>query len=193
MSSRDKENQEIAEFYRAGIVSGAAGEGMAYTPPNLHEARLHTAATTLTLLQVRSVVDVGCGKGLVSLRLPDSCVYTGIDLVPELIALANADARTNSLFAVGDETAPFRASAVLCCGVMSHIGPDRRDDFVKSVALMGDDYVVFEAHDPSKYFGTFHSHSPEWLRRALLKSGCSHVYVTQNDGDSAYLMVGVKA
>lgn len=65
----------------------------------------------LKLLQLTpesSLLDLACGQGVLERQIPDTCIYTGIDISPELIknAIAQSKHKTakNHRFLVGDAT-----------------------------------------------------------------------------------------
>ncbi len=67
----------------------------------------------LPLLALRpgdSLLDVGCGQGILSRHLPEEMEYLGIDASPSLIAEANRmSSRRKHLFRVADAEKPFSA------------------------------------------------------------------------------------
>jgi len=94
----------------------------------------------LELLQARSVVEVGCGDGRVTLeasRRYPACQLVGVDYSERAVALARA-LHPDGEYIVGDITQPDfwgqRFSAAMAIEVLEHIPPDRLPSFLQGVA-----------------------------------------------------------
>ncbi len=60
--------------------------------------------------QAKSVLDLGCGQGVLARALPKNTEYVGIDISPRLIHAAQAKTQGKMRFEVQDLTQPFQLS-----------------------------------------------------------------------------------
>ncbi len=76
------------------------------------------------------VADLGCGTGIVAQCLPDATVVDGVDISPDMLAVAKTKKRYRDLYQAditqGVETLPNNYGAVLSSGTFTHghLGPD---------------------------------------------------------------------
>lgn len=54
-----------------------------------------------------SLLDLGCGQGILARSIPSHITYTGVDLAPTLIASAQKTQTKNQTFVVGDACSPL--------------------------------------------------------------------------------------
>jgi len=67
----------------------------------------------LTLTSGSSLLDLGCGQGILARSIPDGVRYTGIDMAPTLITFAqNRDKKKNHQYLVGDITKQLSVSGL---------------------------------------------------------------------------------
>lgn len=91
----------------------------------------------LAMLDVSSVLDVGCGDGRVSRVLPETCNYVGLDFSARLIGRAAGQAQGLPLqFVLADVSDPLPIAAgafptVLCFAVLHHL--PERESFMREL------------------------------------------------------------
>lgn len=154
--------EEIVKMYEEGIDTGSSGIGRAFTPPNLHTLRLTKAAGIISELGVESMLDVGCGIGIVRQYLPRTMKYTGVDPVKSLIDEA-IDNEWGGSFVVGTardvQLKGGRYDIVTSLGVLAHIPSDGLVDFLLPICFASNRYILLESQHPDYYNGRFESHS----------------------------------
>ena len=123
MNTEQYKNLSIKEFTKAATIYDSGHAGIYELckddyPPILEELEKH---------QYNDLLDVGCGTGpmieLLSKKYPDKH-YTGLDITPKMIEVANAKKLPNAKFIVGDsENLPFEPEsfeAVICANSFHH-------------------------------------------------------------------------
>ncbi|MBQ6520464.1 MAG: class I SAM-dependent methyltransferase [Anaerolineaceae bacterium] len=143
----------VKEFTKAAAVYDSGHAGIYELckddyPPILEELEQEPFDTLL---------DVGCGTGpmieLLAAKYPEKH-YTGLDLTPKMIEVANAKQLPNAIFRVGDsENLPFKPNsfdAVICTNSFHHYpNPQKFFDGVHRVLKPGGrlilrDYTSFD-------------------------------------------------
>lgn len=141
MKDRQYKDLSIKEFTKAASVYDSGHAGIYELckddyPPILSE---------LEKISFQTILDVGCGTGPMIERLskkyPDK-QYTGLDLTPKMIEVANEKKLPNTQFIVGDsENLPFEPEsfdAVICANSFHHYpNPQKFFDGVKRVLKHG--------------------------------------------------------
>lgn len=135
-----KEFTKAAEIYdsdHAGIYEMCKDD----YPPILEE---------LKKISFQNLLDVGCGTGpmieLLTSEYPDR-YYTGLDLTPKMIEMANAKNLKNAAFLVGDsENLPFKNEefdVVICANSFHHYpNPQKFFDGVARVLAPGGKFIL---------------------------------------------------
>lgn len=186
-------SQAIVALYRAGLMDGTSGELGAFIPPNLHHLRIQEAARLIIPQCPSSVLDVGCGVGMLATELEGVFPYHGIDLVPELIDIARLKVSHSACsFSVGGiDSVVGQHDMVVCLGVMSHVAD--ADSFVASLCSLARLHVLIEAHDPAVYYGKFAAHSPGSIASAFSKFGFAVIHCDSGTAtDSSFRILGVR-
>lgn len=87
-----------------------------------YHTHLILPALTRLLKGVKSVLDVGCGQGVLARHIPPSALYFGLDAAPSLIAAAKKKSSPKCQFQVTDACKPwslqkkdFEAAVMLLC------------------------------------------------------------------------------
>ena len=186
---------EVVELYKRGLGDGSAGPGMAFVPHPLHEHRLKRAALAIERIKPKSLLDVGCGIGLLSKLV--TCPYHGVDPVEELITIAQKSARPGATFQTGTAIdVEGEYEMVVSLGVMSHIPPHEAEDFLRPAISPSTKYLLVEAQHPDLYHGVFYAHHPASLHWIFVGLGFDvHPELDIDfDGtkDSAYRILGVR-
>ena len=114
-SDAEYKELSIREFTKAAEVYDSGHAGIYEMckddyPPILEELKKD---------DFEDLLDVGCGTGpmveLLASEFPDRC-YTGLDLTPRMIEVANAKSIENACFVVGDaENLPFDGASFDAC------------------------------------------------------------------------------
>lgn len=181
---------ETMKLYQQGLEDGSSGEFCAFVPPHLHLARLKRAAQLIATTKAQTVLDVGCGIGMLVPHLSEGTDYLGIDIVPELIEKAR-EHYPERRFSVADPVQVLGQYDLVCClGVLSHIPAGDLYEFLSSLATPAKRWLLIEAHDPYKYTGAFHAHSPSHVGGYLMRlAGAKHCTVHCHADDSAYQLL----
>ena len=131
MNAEQYKELSIKEFTKAASIYDSGHAGIYELckddyPPILEE---------LEKTDFKDLLDVGCGTGpmieLLSRKYPDKH-YTGLDLTPKMIEVANAKNLPNTQFIVGDsENLPFEDESfdVVICANSFHHYPNPRKFF----------------------------------------------------------------
>lgn len=121
---------DVADTFRvtyaaAGWVHGEVQESRSGVGSELSatEGLLDLIEEAMTLLNSRSMVDVGCGDWNWMKRRPFAFDYTGVDIVPEVVAANQRHAGESVRFAVCNaiEECPPPADFALCREVIFHL------------------------------------------------------------------------
>ena len=146
MNSEQYKELSVKEFTKAAEIYDSGHAGIYEMckddyPPILEELRRTS---------FQNLLDVGCGTGpmieLLTTEYPDRH-YTGLDLTPKMIEMANAKHLKNARFLVGDsENLPFSDAefdAVICANSFHHYpNPQKFFDGVARVLSPGGTFVL---------------------------------------------------
>lgn len=182
--------EELAEFYRKGLETGASLAGAAFVPEHLHKYRIERAVSILHRFGAKSILDVGCGIGLLKPKIAET-PYHGIDIVPELVDKAISN--FGPYFSVGTaEQLTGTYDAVVCLGVMAHVSREEAPVFMESLMARSSRLVIVEAQNPNDYKGTFHAHTLSNLLTLLQAGGFQTFWDYDETQDSTYRVIGRK-
>lgn len=146
MNSEKYKELSVKEFTKAAEIYDSGHAGIYEMckedyPPILEE---------LKKVSFQKLLDVGCGTGpmieLLTSEYPDR-YYTGLDLTPKMIEMANAKNLKNATFLVGDsENLPFQSEefdVVICANSFHHYpNPQKFFDGVARVLAPGGKFVL---------------------------------------------------
>src|ERR1043165_9373071 len=161
--------KDVAAFYRDRFLTGGVFEASYFDA--LDRFDIKYARTMWVYDNVRrgsSVLDLGCGEGLLALLKRKDVYLTGVDLSPELVEMARRNGYDSAC--VGQLTdLPFPSASfdyVVSLDVFGHIGFDEKDAVLKEIKrVLPPDGVTMhgiESLDP-KLHSDYHSMSEEKL------------------------------
>lgn len=166
--------KDIAKFYEDGHASGDSGKWGAFVPHHLHQHRIDRMVATIEKLEIKEVLDVGCGIGVLAEHL-DGIVerYVGVDPAKSLIE----DAKTYRGYGYTHyihgtvKDVKERFEAVACIGVLTHLRGVAVHDFLLDLSEKAEEFLILEAQHCDHYKGEFASHHPETLMAILSACG----------------------
>jgi len=128
--------KDVAAFYRDRFLTGGVFEASYFDA--LDRFDIKYARTMWVYDNVRrgsSVLDLGCGEGLLALLKRKDVYLTGVDLSPELVEMARRNGYDSAC--VGQLTdLPFPSASfdyVVSLDVFGHIGCDEKDAVLKEI------------------------------------------------------------
>ena len=128
--------KDVAAFYRDRFLTGGVFEASYFDA--LDRFDIKYARTMWVYDNVRrgsSVLDLGCGEGLLALLKRKDVYLTGVDLSPELVEMARRNGYDSAC--VGQLTdLPFPSASfdyVVSLDVFGHIGFDEKDAVLKEI------------------------------------------------------------
>jgi ubiquinone/menaquinone biosynthesis C-methylase UbiE len=161
--------KDVAGFYRDRFLTGGVFEASYFDALDRFDIKF--ARTMWVYDNVRrgsSVLDLGCGEGLLALLKRKDVHVAGVDLSPELVEMARRNGYDAAC--VGQLTElPFPTASfdyVVSLDVFGHIGFDEKDAVLKEIKrVLRPDGVTMhgiESLDP-KLHPDYHSMSPEFI------------------------------
>lgn len=147
-------------------------DSLAKTDYNIEEPkRCYSILSDNIGSDAKSVLDVGCGTGtflgILSERLSEKAVLTGIDLSAEMINLARKTVERARFYQGDAENLPFESNSfeVVTCSHSFHHYPEPQkamNEFFRVTASSGTLYVV---ENDASFFRRMRSNILLWLRR----------------------------
>jgi 2-polyprenyl-3-methyl-5-hydroxy-6-metoxy-1,4-benzoquinol methylase len=198
MRSRSKAQgpPAVLSTHDIGIDLPANRKYLAGNPPSrLLIRRFLQALVDLTReLKPSSVLDIGCGEGLVIRQLGASFAQLrihGLDISPELLRVAQSVAPSGTYTAGDAYQLPLQSNCydlVICTEVLEHV--DRPDRAIAEIVRVGTDHVLLSVpHEPlwrvanlmrGKYLadrGNTPGHVNHWSRRGFIQFASNHLHV----------------
>lgn len=146
MNSEKYKELSVKEFTKAAEIYDSGHAGIYEMCKDDYPSILEE----LKKVSFQNLLDVGCGTGpmieLLTSEYPDR-YYTGLDLTPKMIEMANAKNLKNAAFLVGDsENLPFQNEefdAVICANSFHHYpNPQKFFDGVARVLAPGGKFIL---------------------------------------------------
>ena len=181
--------KDVAAFYRDRFLTGGVFEASYFDA--LDRFDIKYARTMWVYDNVRrgsSVLDLGCGEGLLALLKRKDVYLTGVDLSPELVEMARRNGYDSAC--VGQLTdLPFPSASfdyVVSLDVFGHIGFDEKDAVLKEIKRVlrpgGVTMHGIESLDP-KLHSDYHSMSEEKLAHFIAIDGHIGLEVDEDIAD----------
>ena len=161
--------RDVAGFYRDRFLTGGVFEASYFDALDRFDIKF--ARTMWVYDNVRrgsSVLDLGCGEGLLALLKRKDVYLAGIDLSPELVEMARRNGYDTACVGLLTDL-PFPTASfdyVVSLDVFGHIGFDEKDAVLKEIKrVLRPDGVTMhgiESLDP-KLHPDYHSMNPDFI------------------------------
>ena len=162
--------EDVARFYRDRFLTGGVFEASYFDALDRFDIKF--ARTMWIYDNVRrgsSVLDLGCGEGLLALLKRKDVYLAGLDLSPELVEMARRNGYDAACVGLLTDL-PFPTASfdyVVSLDVFGHIGFDEKDAVLKEIKrVLRPDGVTMhgvESLDP-KLHPDYHSMNPDFIR-----------------------------
>lgn len=161
--------EDVAGFYRDRFLTGGVFEASYFDALDRFDIKF--ARTMWIYDNIRrgsSVLDLGCGEGVLALLKRKDVYLAGIDLSPELVEMARRNGYNAACVGLLTELPFPRASFdyVVSLDVFGHIGFDQKDAALKEIKrVLRPDGVTMhgvESLDP-KLHPDYHSMNPDFI------------------------------
>jgi SAM-dependent methyltransferase len=102
--------------------------------PIVHNLQIRSFQRAISLRQIKSVVEIGCGAGHLAAKIPDDIKYTGFDKSTTGLSKCK-ERRPSGDYVYGDirDSRIPTADLVICFAVMKHFGLHEWKDILKRV------------------------------------------------------------
>ncbi|HEX3248247.1 MAG TPA: class I SAM-dependent methyltransferase [Pyrinomonadaceae bacterium] len=181
--------KDVAGFYRDRFLTGGVFEASYFDA--LDRFDIKYARTMWIYDNVRrgsSVLDLGCGEGLLALLKRKDVYLAGVDLSPELVEMAQRNGYDSACVGLLTDL-PFPTASfdyVVSLDVFGHIGFDEKDAVLREIKrVLKPDGVTMhgiESLDP-KLHPDYHSMSPEKLAHFVSIDGHIGLEVDEDIAD----------
>jgi trans-aconitate methyltransferase len=122
--------------------------------PEMHDGHARDVLGFVAKNQIKSVVEIGCGSGMLAQRISAQCAYVGFDKSVDLLTLAqNRNAKLK--FVMGDVReipSHVRGDLVVCFGFMKHFAATEWNDIFSRVLACGEQYAIIEIPNPGMHY-----------------------------------------